>query len=135
MWRDIERRAERFGIDFQGVPQYPIDKDEMANRVATLASLEGWCETFTQAAYKTWFLKKLDPGAPENLRTILEELGRNPQTCMAKAESAEIIELYKERTDKAREIGIFGSPSYVAGSEVFWGDDRLEDALAWCQTL
>ncbi len=134
MWRDIERRAERLRIPFVGASQYPIDPEERANHVATLASTEGWCQEFAQAAYETWFLRKLDPGEPENLRSILESLGRNPDACTAKAESAEIVGLYKARTDKARELGIFGSPTYVAGSEIFWGDDRLEDALAWCQT-
>jgi 2-hydroxychromene-2-carboxylate isomerase len=135
MWRDIERRAGRFGISFTGAPQYPIDSEERANHVATLASSEGWCEEFVRAAYQTWFLKKFDPGIPANLRSILEYLGRDAENCIAKAESKEVLALYKQRTDKARELGIFGSPSYVAGSEVFWGDDRLEDALAWCQAL
>jgi len=131
MWRDIERRAERLGIPFAGAPPYPIDPDERANHVATLASMEGWCEDFVRAAYVTWFLKKLDPGVPENLRVILDDLGRNAKACMTRAENAPVVDLYKERTDAARAFGIFGSPSYVAGHEVFWGDDRLEDALAW----
>jgi 2-hydroxychromene-2-carboxylate isomerase len=132
MWRDIERRAARFGIPFEGAPQYPIDPEERANRVATLASMEGWCQDFVQAAYAAWFLRKLDPGLPENLQRILEELGRDAKSCMAEAESALVSAKYKERTDAARDLGVFGSPRYVAGSEVFWGDDRLEDALAWC---
>ena len=134
MWRDIERRAERFEIPFSGAPSYPIDLDERANHVATLAAKEGWCQEFAQAAYASWFLKKQDPGVPQNLRSILEGLGRDAERCLVAAERAEIVSLYKARTDKARELGIFGSPSYVADSEVFWGDDRLEDALAWCQT-
>jgi 2-hydroxychromene-2-carboxylate isomerase len=133
MWRDLERRAERFGIRFAGAPQYPIDLEERANHVATLASVEGWCQEFVQAAYETWFIRKLDPGAPENLKSILESLGRDPDKSLAKARSTEITGLYKSRTDKARELGIFGSPSYVIGSEVFWGDDRLEDAISWSQ--
>jgi len=132
MWRDIERRAWRFGIPFNGPPPYPIDPDQRANHVATLASVEGWCSEFVQAAYDTWFLKQVDPGSPEHLRSILEGLGRDPDLCAARAESAEIVSLYQQRTEAARELGIFGSPSYVAGSEVFWGDDRLEDALDWC---
>ena len=31
----------------------------------------------------------------------------------------------------ARELGIFGSPTFAHGTESFWGDDRLEDALDW----
>jgi 2-hydroxychromene-2-carboxylate isomerase len=132
MWRDVERRAARFGVPFDGAPPYPIDLEERANRVATLASMEGWCQEFVQAAYGTWFLKKLDPGLPENLQAILEALGRDAARSMVEAEKPSVVSLYKERTDTARELGVFGSPSYVSGLEVFWGDDRLEDALAWC---
>lgn len=133
MWRDIERRAQKFNIPFRGAPQYPIDPDLRANHLATLASIEGWCREFVQAAYDLWFLKNLDPGEPANLKTILEGLGQDSARCMAAAESAEVIALYKERTDRARDLGIFGSPSYVVDSEVFWGDDRLEDAIDWCK--
>ena len=132
MWRDIERRAHRFNIPFYGAPQYPIDPNQSANHVATLASTEGWCKDFVQAAYAKWFLAKEDPGSPENLRSILLDLGRDADQCIARAETAAIADLYKLRTDEARSLGIFGSPSFVVGTEVFWGDDRLEDALCWC---
>lgn len=132
MWRDIERRAARFDIPFEGAPPYPIDAEERANRVATLAATEGWCQAFVQAAYDLWFLEKRDPGTPENLRVVLARLGRDGDDCVARAQSEEIVSRYKARTDAARALGVFGSPSFVAGTEVFWGDDRLEDALAWC---
>ena len=132
MWRDIERRAARFGIPFTSPPGYPIDPEQLANRVATLASMEGWCRAFVQAAYACWFLRHRDPGVPENLHAILQELGQDPERCVRAAASPEIEALYKARTDRARELGIFGSPSFVVGNEVFWGDDRLEDAVEWC---
>ena len=34
-------------------------------------------------------------------------------------------------TDRARSHKIFGSPSFVVGNEIFWGDDRMEDAINW----
>jgi 2-hydroxychromene-2-carboxylate isomerase len=40
---------------------------------------------------------------------------------------------YLAATDRARSLGNFGSPSFVVGQEIFWGDDRLEDALAGCR--
>jgi 2-hydroxychromene-2-carboxylate isomerase len=36
-------------------------------------------------------------------------------------------------TDVARELGIFGSPTFAVGRELFWGDDRLENAIDWCR--
>lgn len=134
MWRDLERRAGRFGVPFDGPPPYPIDPDELANRVATLAAIEGWCPRFTQAAYGAWFLGKQDPGQPDVLRTILAELGQDADRCLARADAAEVRDAYTARTARARELGLFGSPTFVDGNEIFWGDDRLEDALGWVRS-
>lgn len=131
MWRDIERRAARFGVPFAGIPPYPVDPDELANRVATLAASEGWCREFTQAAYRQWFLEREDPGAPEALRRVLHALGRDAERCIAEASHERTRAAYLAATDEARQLGIFGSPTFVVGREIFWGDDRLDDALAW----
>ena len=131
MWRDLERRARRFGIPFDGAPPYPIDAREQANHVATLAASEGWCEDFVREAYRSWFLDKLDPGSPPVLAAILQRLGR-PADCIERAERDEVLGLYTAQTDRARALGIFGSPTWVcADQEIFWGDDRLEDAIDW----
>jgi len=45
------------------------------------------------------------------------------------ASSPEINEAFKKQTTGALERGIFGAPSFVVAGELFWGDDRLEDAL------
>jgi len=134
MWRDVERRAARFGVPFTGIPPYPIDASESANHVATLAASEGWCKEFTQAAYRKWFLEKSDPGDSEALRQILEALGRGGENCIERAASAVVKQQYASATEKARQLGIFGSPTFVADTEIFWGDDRLDDALDWCKS-
>jgi 2-hydroxychromene-2-carboxylate isomerase len=133
MWRDLERRAKRIGIAFDAPPPYPIDPQERANHVATLAASEGWCEAFTREAYRSWFGDKLDPGDPEVLSAILHRLGR-PADDIDRAEQAEVVGLYAAQTDRARDLGIFGSPTFVVGErELFWGDDRLEEAIEWCE--
>lgn len=131
MWRDIERRAARWGLPFNGIPPYPIDADERANHVATLAAREGWCPQFTQAAYRTWFLQQQDPGSPDAVRAILTALGRDADDCLARAAGEQTQREYQASTDHARQLGLFGSPTFVVGEEIFWGDDRLEDALEW----
>lgn len=133
MWRDLERRAMRLGVPFTKPPSYPIDAQEQANRVATLAATEGWCPAFTRAAYAAWFLGGEDPAAPEALRRILATLGKDADAVLAQADSDAVRARYAAETDRARALGIFGSPTFVCGDgEIFWGDDRLEDALDWC---
>jgi len=134
MWRDLERRAHRHGIPFVSIPNYPNDADELANRVATVASLEGWCPDFAKAAYATWFIENKDPGMAAPLSHVLSRLGRDSDEVIAKANSGEIRGRYTAETEVARAMGIFGSPTFACGDEIFWGDDRLEDAIEWCKS-
>jgi len=132
MWRDIERRAARYGIPFNGVPTYPVDPESLANRVGVLAATEGWWPEYTRATYLAWFLEDKPPGEPENLFATLRGLGKDPEAVVSRANSQEVGDKYGAETDLARSMGIFGSPTFAYGSEIFWGDDRLEDALEWC---
>jgi len=134
MWRDLERRAHRHGVPFDSIPNYPNDLDELANRVATLATLEGWCPQFAKAAYAKWFIDNKDPGKVEDLSDVLQQMNRNPSEVIARANSQEVRDKYAAETELARSMGIFGSPTFAYGSEIFWGDDRLEDAIEWCKT-
>lgn len=134
MWRDIERRAQQLRLPFSGPPPYPIDADELANRVATLAAIEGWCPEFSQAAYRLWFWRKQDPGDAATLGELLSDLGHDAEAVLARANSEAVRARYAAETEAARALGLFGSPSFVADGEVFWGDDRLEEALAWSKS-
>lgn len=134
MWRDLERRANRYGIPFKSIPDYPVDPERLANRVAVVASLEGWCPEYTKATYRAWFLGNKTPGDVQHVRSILSELGKESDTTIARADSQEIRALYDRETEYAKEFGIFGSPTFMWGTEIFWGDDRIEDAVDWAKT-
>ena len=68
-----------------------------------------------------------------NLSDSLREIGEDPRRVIPLAESDEIARDYDGATEEARGLGIFGAPTFVARGEVFWGDDRLEDAVIWHQ--
>jgi 2-hydroxychromene-2-carboxylate isomerase len=131
MWRDVERRANRYGIPFNRIPTYPVDPESLANRVGVLAATEGWCPEYTKATYRAWFVEDKPPGDPEHLHSILLSLDKDPETIVSSADSQEIRDTYDSETAIARKLGIFGSPTFAVGDEIFWGDDRLEDALEW----
>jgi 2-hydroxychromene-2-carboxylate isomerase len=133
IWRDIERRAKWHGIPFVRSPIWPTDPDELANRVAIVAFAEGWGRDYTKASFRSWYLDGQPLGEPSALNQVLSSLGRDPAEVVAKANSDETHAVYAAETEAARQLGIFGSPTFVAGGEVFWGDDRLEEALAWAK--
>ena len=132
MWRDIERRAARHGLPFHGAPTYPVDPENLSNRVAIVAAEEGWCPGYAKATYRAWFLEDKPPGEPEHLAAILRDLDKDPDDVIRRAESREIRERYAAETNVAQSMGIFGSPTFAVGEEIFWGDDRLEEAIEWC---
>ena len=60
-------------------------------------------------------------------------IGQDPERVLALANSEETKATLTAETDAARELGIFGSPTFTVGRELFWGDDRLADAISWCR--
>jgi 2-hydroxychromene-2-carboxylate isomerase len=134
MWRDVERRANRHGIPFKSIPEYPVDPEGLANRVAVVASLAGWCPEYAKATYRAWFLENKTPGDVQHVSSIVSQLGKDPDSTIAWANSEEIRARYDAETERAKELGIFGSPTFMWGTEVFWGDDRFEDAIDWAKT-
>jgi len=103
---------------------YPVDPDGLANRVAVVAADAGWCEQYAAATYRAWFVDHQAPGDPAR---ILASLG-HPEA-LAQAQASEARRRFDDETDAARRLGIFGAPTFVVRDEIFWGDDRLEDAL------
>lgn len=133
MWRDIERRAARYGLHPKIPAPYPLPGLVFANLVATLGSEERWVESYTQATYRRWFERGEPAGEEPNISASLREIGRDPDPILANAQSERIANALSEATTEAMELGVFGSPTFVVDGEVFWGDDRLEDAILWAQ--
>jgi 2-hydroxychromene-2-carboxylate isomerase len=131
MWRDVERRAALYALSWSSAPPYPIKHLSLVNRVATIGAKEGWCGDFVRAAYRLWFEKGNDPSVEPTLSAAISNIGQNPDAVIALAATDETKAALKSQTEKARGLGIFGSPTFVVEDEIFWGDDRLEDAVAW----
>ncbi len=133
MWRDIARRAAMQGSDCVVPVPHPIAELERANRVAVLAEQEGWCVPYVRATYHRWFTVGQEPGSEPNLSDSLREIGQDPARVLPLADSDAIAAALDRATDEARALGIFGAPSFVVKGELFWGDDRMEDAIAWAR--
>jgi 2-hydroxychromene-2-carboxylate isomerase len=131
MWRDIERRAARHGLAPRLPAPYPLKEFDRANRVAVIAATEGWCEAYLAATYRRWIEQGEEAGAEPNLSASIAEAGETPARVIERAASDETEIAYLAATEEARKLGVFGSPTFAVDGELFWGDDRLEDAVAW----
>lgn len=134
MWRDIERRAKRYGLNPRIPAPYPLPGLVLANQVALLGCEEGWGEAYTKATYRRWFEHGLPAGEDPNLTESIAESGQDPVGVLEKARSERIESLLALATDEAKALGIFGSPTFAVNGEIFWGDDRLDDAVEWAHS-
>ena len=131
MWRDIERRARGYGFVANVPAPYPLQEFDLANRVAVLAMKEGWCEDYVRETYRLWFIDGHEAGSDVNLTQTLSEVGQDKLRVLELADSSDVEAAYLNQTESAKQAGIFGSPSFIIDGELFWGDDRLEDAINW----
>lgn len=131
MWRDIERRAAIYGLPVSVPAPYPLEHFDLANKVAILGAREGWCADYVRATYRRWFQDGEPAGSEPNLGQSLSEIGQQADRVIAEAQGDDIEQAYFASTDEARSLGLFGAPSFVVGGEIFWGDDRIDDAIGW----
>tara|TARA_B100001142_G_scaffold275736_1_gene284303 strand:+ start:1083 stop:1616 length:534 start_codon:yes stop_codon:yes gene_type:complete len=136
MWRDIERRALKYALSVPKTPApYPLKEFDRANLVGVLAANEGWYLEYLKTTYRLWFVDRLEAGSEENLRKTSSILKKDFNDLMLRSKSEEIYRHYKENTKEARANGIFGAPSFQVLDEIFWGDDRLEDAVEFLNSI
>ena len=131
MWRDVQRRANFYGFNAKVPAPYPLKEFDLANKVAILGKDHGWIKEYTILTYKKWFLEHLEPGSEPNLSSTLKEIGLDSDNVIKQAQKDEIDQKYLKNTEMAKNKGIFGSPTFIVENEVFWGDDRCEDAIKW----
>ena len=131
MWRDIERRSEGYGFFAKTPVPYPLSEFDLANQIAILGLKNKWGIDYVRLTYKKWFQEGKEPAIEPSITEVCRELNINQDEIIAEANSKEIINDYNFNTNLARENKIFGSPSFVVKNEIFWGDDRMEDAINW----
>lgn len=133
MWRDLERLCKADGIDFKKPDLFPQNGLKAA-RVALLGMEEGWGPDFARSIYQANFVDGLIISDDAVIADRLVALGLDPRAVTEKAYAPENKERLKVQTDRAWDLGIFGAPSFTVGEELFWGNDRMENAMAWAAT-
>jgi 2-hydroxychromene-2-carboxylate isomerase len=129
MVRDMERLAATRGQPFKLPAPFPQNSLHAA-RLALIGLAEGWGVAFTRAVYEAEFAGGADIGDKRVLAGLMTRLGLDAAALLARAELPETKQHLRQQTEEAQELGIFGAPSFLARGELFWGDDRLEQALA-----
>ena len=131
MWRDLERICEAENLTLRLPPARFPQNGLKAARIALVGESQGWMAEFTRAVYTANFAERRDIADDATLADILCRLDIDTEATIAAANTPENKERLKKQTDEAIARGIFGAPSFTVGDELFWGNDRLEEAIAW----
>jgi 2-hydroxychromene-2-carboxylate isomerase len=133
MWRDLTRICEERGLPKFHIPANFPQHSLGAARVA-LALDDAARPAFSRAVYLAEFADGLDIGDADVLEAILQKLGYDPRVFLSRASTPEIKDRLRANTDEAQRLGIFGAPTFVLeDGEMFWGNDRLEQAIEWAK--
>jgi 2-hydroxychromene-2-carboxylate isomerase len=130
--KDVARRGRRYGEELHFPSTFPRNS-VLASRVALVALEEGWGKDFTTAVYRAEFQRDEDIASLEVVSALVEAQGQQPGRVLEAAQTPEVKEALRAQVEAAQAAGIFGAPSFLVGGELFWGDDRLEDAMEWAR--
>jgi 2-hydroxychromene-2-carboxylate isomerase len=131
MWRDIERTAARFHVNWNRPSSLPRN-GLLAARVALLGAEEGWIANFSRSVFRTNFIEDRDIGDAEVIASVIDRLGL-PAAVIERANEPDNKDRLRAQTDEASALGIYGAPSFTVGEELFWGHDRMEQAFQWAK--
>jgi len=128
-WRDIERQCRKHGLELSRPSVFPRPSLTPL-RVALAGADEPWIGDFCREVMRMNFARDLDIDSVHAMSGALGRLGLPVQPIIARALSEENKLALRRQTEEARQRGLFGAPTFFVGDEMFWGNDRLDDALA-----
>jgi 2-hydroxychromene-2-carboxylate isomerase len=130
VWRDMERQCAKYGLRWRQPSVFPRN-GLLAARVALQGEGAAWEFDFCERVMPANFADDREIGDEAVIRAILAELGVDGDVLITAARSEACKAGLRARTDAAQSHGIFGAPTFFVGDDMFWGNDRLEDALAF----
>ncbi|WP_158964954.1 2-hydroxychromene-2-carboxylate isomerase [Chachezhania sediminis] len=133
MWRDMERICARAGVPFRRPSEFPQNGLEAA-RIAIALPDDGTRARFSRGVYAAQFAEGRPIADRTVLGRVLLDMGLDPRPVMEVADTQDNKDALRAQTAKAKGLGIFGAPTWrTPDGELFWGNDRLEQALEWAR--
>ena len=128
-WRDMARQCDKYGLPWRQPATFPRTA-LLPMRVALVGADQGWIAPFAQRMMTMNFAADRDIDNAEAVSEVLQELGLDAGAILALALTQDNKLRLRRQTQQAQALNLFGAPSFISGGELFWGNDRLEDALA-----
>lgn len=130
VWRDMERQASKYALEFKKPSQFPRVA-LLPMRVALLGANESWISAFCKRVMLQNFVDDLDINDIANVRRALTGLVPDPEAILTAAQGEDNKQRLRTQTGEALRRGLFGAPTFMVNDEMFWGNDRMEDAITF----
>jgi 2-hydroxychromene-2-carboxylate isomerase len=127
---EVQRRAELYGLPPVRWPEPWPSNYLFAMRACTYAFQQGLGPEFAIGAFRAAFQQGHDLGLPERVLHLAGEVGLDQRAVEDATGDPQVKLALRAATQDAHELGVFGVPTVAVGGELFWGDDRLQDAAA-----
>jgi 2-hydroxychromene-2-carboxylate isomerase len=129
VWRDMDRECRKYGLAWKRPTTFPR-ASLLPARVALVGADQPWMGEYCRRVMQLNFAADEDIDSAAASSEVLGQLGLKPPDILAEAQGAANKLRLRNQTELARTKGIFGAPTCFVGEEMFWGNDRLDDALA-----
>jgi len=132
MLKDLARFASRYGVPMQFNPNFPINTLTLMRGAAGYQNDERF-ERYVQVMFEALWTQRKNLGKPEVVAEVLSAAGFAPAEFEQLVNDEAVKERLKATTEEAIKRGVFGAPTFFIGSEMHFGQDRLDfvaEALA-----
>src|SRR5262245_60389395 len=127
MWKDMVRQCGKYGVPWTRPSVFPRVA-LLPMRVALIGAGEPWMGEYCRRIMLLNFSADRDINSEAVVGEVLSQLGL-PAELIREATTEQNKLKLREQTEKARLRGVFGAPTFFVRGEMFWGNDRLDDAL------
>jgi 2-hydroxychromene-2-carboxylate isomerase len=123
---ELRRWAKRYGAPFRANPHAFMRNTMRLVRGAVAAQKLGVFDAYHDAVYRAVWAEAIDLGDDATLAGVLDKAGVPATEILAAVEGQDVKDALRRNTDEAVSRGVFGAPTFFVGSEMFWGNDRLD---------
>lgn len=129
VWKDMVRECRKAGIAWRKPSVFPRPA-VLPLRVALVGAGQTWIGAYCRRMMALNFAEDRDIDSVDTVAEVLHGLGLEAGEILAAAQSDANKRRLREQTEAAKALRIFGAPTFLVGDEMFWGNDRLDDAIA-----
>ena len=134
VWLDMERQCRKYGLPWKKPDNFPRSAI-LPLRVAVLGAEQSWIAEYCRRMMQMNFAHDRDIDNKEVVAAVLNDTGLPATEIIAQALIDENKLKLRRQTELAMSKGIFGAPTFFVGEQMYWGNDRLDDALAHARDL